>query len=86
MNLNHIGIFTIDELGRVVIPKMFREKHGWKTGDRVEFSELDNALLIKPHKQEQKCIICRSPELRVLVKNAYICEECQGDGLARKRV
>ena len=37
---------TIDELGRVILPKAFREKHGWGEGRVIAMQEADGALLL----------------------------------------
>jgi len=37
---------TIDELGRVILPKEFRETHDWKEGSKVTISQDQDILII----------------------------------------
>ena len=42
-------IRTIDELGRIVVPKELREAMGWKEGDKIEMSpNSENSLNLQP--------------------------------------
>ena len=47
---------TIDELGRIVLPKEFREKHGWCEGRTIAMYEVEGAegsLVLSPVVDEQ---------------------------------
>ena len=47
--MNSYGIRkTIDQLGRITIPKAFRIVAGVDVGDEVEICQTDNGILIKP--------------------------------------
>ena len=39
---------TIDQLGRITIPKAFRIAVGADIGDEVEICQTDNGILIRP--------------------------------------
>lgn len=39
---------TIDQLGRITIPKAFRTISGMDIGDEVEICQTDNGILIRP--------------------------------------
>lgn len=45
---NKGAICKIDGLGRIVIPKKYREVLSLKAGSMIEFILLDNAILIQP--------------------------------------
>ena len=42
-----LGVYTIDELGRVVLPKDFRQTHGWKEKTKVAVYQDGDAIVIK---------------------------------------
>lgn len=47
--MNSYGIRkTIDQLGRITVPKAFRTATGMDIGDEVEICQTDNGILIKP--------------------------------------
>ena len=47
-NLEKLGTHTMDELGRVLIPRKIREQLGWKDSDKLAMYCLDeNTLLLK---------------------------------------
>jgi len=43
---------SIDEFGRVVIPKRIRSNFGLEAGSLLEVDELDDGILLKPARQE----------------------------------
>jgi len=44
-NLKETGTFTIDELGRIIIPTDVRAKLGWGEKDTISFQFADNNAL-----------------------------------------
>ncbi|WDW10038.1 AbrB/MazE/SpoVT family DNA-binding domain-containing protein [Priestia aryabhattai] len=42
-------IRKLDELGRITIPKEFRDEKGWKQGQTMEISMCGNELVIKSY-------------------------------------
>ena len=50
---------TIDELGRVILPKAFREKHGWAEGSTIAMHEmegLEGSLVLSPVGNAADCV------------------------------
>ena len=76
--MGYIKTFTIDELRRVVLPKVFVERYGWQAGDKVDQWDMGGAILIKPHRQSKnaKCAICGVSDQKVIINYADICGVC----------
>ena len=62
----------IDKLGRIVIPKEYREKLGISLGDKVDMSISDEALTIKP--KVNRCCICQGR--LAAAADVPLCEKC----------
>jgi len=45
--MENIGTKTIDELGRVIVPKEVRQAKGWKTGDKVTFRNCNGVIVLQ---------------------------------------
>lgn len=63
----------VDDLGRVVIPKEIRERHGIKEGTPVQFKEEGNIIMIS--RSTPTCMVCGSKE-NPLLKGTTICAPC----------
>lgn len=66
----------IDETGRIVLPKPFREIIGVNIKDNVVISLGENEIIIR--KQSNTCRICGN-ESAYEYKDAYLCKECAED-------
>ena len=44
--LENIGVHTVDELGRILLPRKIRETLGWKESDRLAMYKLDEETLL----------------------------------------
>ena len=65
---------TIDELGRVVVPKEMRERCGLEPGDRIEFhTEGDRIMLCK---FQGSCVFCGGTNNVRTALGRQICEDC----------
>ena len=76
--MGYIGTFRIDDLGRLILPKAFREKYGWKTSDSLALWDKGGVLIVKsaPTDKNQKCALCGSPELKAIVEYSEVCGIC----------
>jgi transcriptional pleiotropic regulator of transition state genes len=52
----------IDDLGRVVIPKIYRRQLDISTGDRLEIEIIDNQITIRPQVKNGRCAITGKTE------------------------
>lgn len=65
---------SVDELGRIVLPKTMRENLGIDIRDKVElFVEGDRIIL---QKYVPACIFCDATENIVLFNGKRLCAEC----------
>ena len=68
------SIKTIDEVGRVVIPKELRLKAGLVARTEVEvYAEKDRIVL---RRYRPGCAFCGSPEALIQWRDNYICKTC----------
>jgi len=74
MKLNGITR-SVDELGRIVIPKDYRKLLDIKEEDVLEISVQEDKIIIK--KMENTCIFCDSKEDLLSYKGKFICSECR---------
>jgi len=42
-----LGTKTVDELGRVIVPKEVRQLKGWKVGDKITFCNYNGIIVIE---------------------------------------
>ena len=71
---------TIDEQGRVFIPRRLMHQLGWGSGDELAFGKTSRAIvmhLIKPHNRP-RCIICTKleHEVEMYIHGAAVCSGC----------
>jgi len=45
--MENLGTKTIDELGRVIVPKEVRQVKGWKTGDMLTFRNCNGVIVLE---------------------------------------
>lgn len=64
----------LDSLGRVVIPKEFRDVLGWPTGVRVNMQVSGDKVIIS--KSESCCAMCGSVVDLKDIKGIRICQNC----------
>ena len=77
--MTYMGIATMDELGRVLLPRILRQKHGWQPGSRLQVHMgQDQTAMLKLYEvsQEDLCNICDSDEPVSLVRGFKICAAC----------
>jgi transcriptional pleiotropic regulator of transition state genes len=66
---------SVDDLGRVVLPKTLRIKYGIAEGDEVAFFDSGDAIAIR--KARSSCAICHSLEdLRQIDRETTLCAAC----------
>jgi len=64
----------IDDLGRVVIPKEYREALQIKNNDMLELIFVEDGVLLK--KAEHKCSFCGAPTELKMFNGKLICMDC----------
>ena len=66
----------LDSLGRITLPKQFRDKHGLDMFSKVEIEDVGDSIIIK--KYDKSCIFCNSRETGELVdyEGKSICVSC----------
>lgn len=73
-------IRKMDELGRIVIPKEWREHAGMESGVDIamHYNEDSKEVTIKKSHADEECAICGSRDILNLfeVKNKYVCNMC----------
>lgn len=68
---------TIDDLGRIVLPKEIRKSLGFEIRSSVELYVDGESLIIT--KSKNACIICGSNDDLTEYKNKCICQKCIDD-------
>ena len=65
---------SVDELGRIVIPKEMRTKMNIKSSDPIEIYVEGDKIILK--KYENSCLFCGGSEDIVDFKGKMICSSC----------
>ncbi len=68
---------SLDELGRIVIPREIRTLHGWTAGTPLEVLSVENHLVIRT--PITRCVVCGDPvepEHARLLHGRFICAPC----------
>jgi AbrB family transcriptional regulator, transcriptional pleiotropic regulator of transition state genes len=71
----------VDDLGRIVLPVELRRLHSINTGDALEISVHDGAIVLR--KLEQGCVFCDGSDGLSAFKDRQICTACV-DALGRR--
>ena len=67
-------IRSIDELGRIVVPKEMRSKMGIESQDPIEIYVEDDKIILK--KYENACSFCGSGANLTTFKGKMVCASC----------
>ncbi len=67
-------IKKIDNLGRVVVPKGYRQMLGLEPGDQLDVSVDGDNLVITPHKEG--CALCGGSSVLHAYLSKQICSDC----------
>lgn len=74
--MNNLGIVrSLDNLGRVTLPKEYRRILDINERDKVEIYSDGQNIIIKKH--EENCIICGCNEATNKFKGKIICTKCR---------
>jgi transcriptional pleiotropic regulator of transition state genes len=66
---------TVDELGRVGLPKEIREHMGLLPRDKVEMIVEEDCVILKKH--AEGCVFCRrSEEDLIPFRQVFVCRDC----------
>jgi len=49
-----LGTRTIDELGRIILPKEIRQSKDWATGDKITFYDYNGIIVIEKGELDQE--------------------------------
>jgi len=52
--MENLGTRTIDDLGRVILPKEVRQAKGWKKGDAITFYNINGDIVIKQEEPNEE--------------------------------
>lgn len=73
-NQNSKSIKTVDEFGRILIPKYIRTQFGIKSGDTLYYEvDADRIILRRP---TEKCIFCSAEQDVESVFGRPVCKSC----------
>lgn len=68
---------SVDDLGRVVIPKELRDRMGFDPGTPVEFfTDKDAGVVYLQTYKMEKCAVCGDDYSLTPIKGKYLCENC----------
>jgi len=67
-------IKKIDNLGRVVVPKGYRQMLGLKPGDPLDVDVEGGVITISPH--QDGCVFCRGANVAAVFSRKNICSDC----------
>ena len=73
MRKNKIITRKLDETGRIVLPKPYREALGIKIGDDIEITLDEGCIVLK--KPQELCVICGNVGTTIF-KGVPLCESC----------
>lgn len=65
----------VDDLGRIVLPVELRRLHDINTGDALEISVDDGAIVLR--KLQQGCIFCDKADGLSAFKDRQVCSDCR---------
>jgi transcriptional pleiotropic regulator of transition state genes len=71
----------VDDLGRIVLPVELRRLHSINTGDALEISVHDGAIVLR--KLEHGCVFCDGGDGLSAFRDRQICAEC-ADAIGRR--
>ena len=74
-----LGSQTIDELGRIILPRQLRVKLGLSERDSLSFYYVDNntaILQIAEKLQVRKCVFCGAANIVKTINDKDICGDC----------
>lgn len=66
----------VDELGRIEIEKVLREKLGWEEKDLIEIMNFKSYIILRK-KEDNSCVFCRSKDKLTKYKRKLICQKCK---------
>ena len=77
--MKNLGNFTIDDLGRIIIPSELRSLLGWQTGSQLSMYYTDvGTAILQPAKVENGriCNICEDMDSSIAIWGFRICSKC----------
>ena len=70
------AIRTIDDLGRINLPRALREKLGWQIGMAVELLHVNDTIVLKPADLNPISGACHKPGLKAHKDDCDLCKMC----------
>ncbi|MCL2575101.1 MAG: AbrB/MazE/SpoVT family DNA-binding domain-containing protein [Defluviitaleaceae bacterium] len=75
-NAKYTGaVKKVDELGRIIIPRVIREQKQIRPSDKFEFVMDGDVIMLVRH--FDKCMACDDDTNIKRVHKTYLCEECR---------
>ena len=77
--MERIGTRTIDELGRIILPKELRAKLGWDEKDTLAMYYVDDNTLMLQLAQKypgQRCVFCKADKAVRAIQGKGVCGGC----------
>ena len=71
------AIRTIDELGRINLPRDLRLKLGWETGTALSIYLKDDTIVLRYGVQWKKSGTCTMPGLKTHTEDCDVCGRCE---------
>jgi len=69
------AIRTVDEMGRIIIPNIVRERMGIDPGDQFEMVTQGTNIILVRHMPG--CWVCEYDDNVQKIGRTYLCEECR---------
>ena len=70
------AIRTIDDLGRINLPRALREKLDWQIGMTVGLLQVNDTIVLKPGDQKPTTGACHKPGLKAHKDDCDLCKQC----------
>ena len=76
----HTNPKTIDEQGRVFLPRKLMQRLGWGSGDELVFSDTTRTIVLSMSKRHTgpRCVVCNKLEqnVEICIGGSDICSGC----------
>ena len=74
----------IDDLGRVTLPKLHRDRLGWGVGEEIEITLTEDGFTVKS--PTKMCVCCGNSQKLVSYRETNICVYCLGELCAAREL
>jgi len=76
--MEHKESMTLDDLGRVSIPRLLMKRLNWESGDKLWFEQNHDKIILSLRQKHEgpRCAFCKKPEQKIRLHGFAICESC----------